>query len=185
METEEMPKTKNSCSEPPATERAPAFDLMDRRILSALRRDGRLTVNELAAEVGLSPSPCWTRVKRLEAAGFIDHYEAVLSHRAMGLGNVVFLEITLNKHDDKIIEAFGDALVRLPEVISAYLTTGDYDYLVKVIVSGAEHYERFIRESLYRIPGIQHTRSTFGLRALKESSSIDPLLLHLPRSAGP
>ncbi|TBW38988.1 Lrp/AsnC family transcriptional regulator [Siculibacillus lacustris] len=179
-----MARTKNVHSEGAPTEKAPAYDLMDRRILSALRRNGRLTINELATEVGLSSSPCWTRLKRLEAGGFIDRYEAVLNHKAMGFANVVFIEITLNKHDDKIIGAFGDALVRIPEVVSAYLTTGDYDYLVKVIVSGTEHYERFIRESLYRIPGIQHTRSTFGLRALKESSSIDPLLLHSHHAAG-
>ncbi len=179
-----MVKSKNIHSDDAQPDKAPAYDLMDRRILSALRGNGRLTIAELATEVGLSQSPCWTRVKRLEAAGFIDHYEAVLNHRAMGFGNVVFIEITLNKHDDKIIEAFGDALIRIPEVVSAYLTTGDYDYLVKVIVSGTEHYERFIRESLYRIPGIQHTRSTFGLRALKEASSIDPLLLTHQRSVG-
>jgi Lrp/AsnC family transcriptional regulator, leucine-responsive regulatory protein len=157
--------------------KAPAFDRVDRKILSALRSDGRLTINELAQVVGLSPSPCWTRLKRLEAAGVIARYAAVLDHRAMGLANVVFVEVTLNKHDDKIVEEFGAALARIPEVVEAYLVTGDYDYLVKVVVSDTEHYERFLRESLYKIPGIQHSRSTFGLRAMKEENSIDPLML--------
>jgi Lrp/AsnC family transcriptional regulator, leucine-responsive regulatory protein len=87
------------------------------------------------------------------------------------------VEVTLNKHDDKVLEEFGAALARIPEVVEAHLVTGDYDYLVKVAVAGTEHYEKILRESLYRIPGIQHSRSKFGLRALKETVSVDPLLL--------
>ncbi|MET3616352.1 Lrp/AsnC family leucine-responsive transcriptional regulator [Rhizobium aquaticum] len=153
------------------------LDSMDRKILSALRVDGRLTIAELAAKVGLSSSPCWTRVKRLETSGVIAGYVALLDHRAMGLPNTVFVEVTLNQHDDKVLEAFGEALLRIPEVVEAHLVTGDYDYLIKLAVSGTEHYERFLREKLYKIPGIQHSRTTFGLRALKQSSSVDPLLL--------
>ena len=156
---------------------APGLDLMDRKILSALRADGRLTMNELAGKVGLSQSPCWTRVKRLESMGAISRYAAILDHKVMGLGNLVFIEITLDKHNDRVLEEFGAALARTPEVISAYLVTGDYDYLVKVAVSGTEHYERFLRETLYRIPGIQHSRTTFGLRSLKEAVSVDPMLV--------
>jgi Lrp/AsnC family transcriptional regulator, leucine-responsive regulatory protein len=154
-----------------------ALDEMDRKILSALRVDGRLTVAELAERVGLSPSPCWTRVKRLEATGAIMGYVAVLDPKAVGVPNVVFVEITLDKHDDRVLERFGEAIARIPEVIEAHLVTGEYDYLVKVAVAGTEHYERFLRESLYRIEGIRHSRSTFALRALKQSISVDPLLL--------
>jgi Lrp/AsnC family transcriptional regulator, leucine-responsive regulatory protein len=93
------------------------------------------------------------------------------------LANIVFVEVTLNKHDDKVLEEFGAALARIPEVVEAHLVTGDYDYLVKVAVAATEHYENFLREDLYRIPGIQHSRSTFGLRAIKETVSVDPLLL--------
>lgn len=88
---------------------------------------------------------------------------------------MVFVEVTLDKHDEKVLEQFGDALARLPEVVKAYLVTGDYDYLVKVAVAGTEHYERFLREGLYRIAGIRHSRSTFALRALKRGISVDPL----------
>jgi Lrp/AsnC family leucine-responsive transcriptional regulator len=93
------------------------------------------------------------------------------------LANIVFVEVTLNKHDDKVLEEFGAALARIPEVVETHLVTGDYDYLVKVAVAATEHYENFLREDLYRIPGIQHSRSTFGLRAIKETVSVDPLLL--------
>jgi Lrp/AsnC family leucine-responsive transcriptional regulator len=151
------------------------FDAIDQRILSALRANARLTVNELAIQVGLSPSPCWTRVKRLEQSGVIQGYVAVLDHRALGLPNTVFIEVTLDRHDEKVLERFGEALARVPEVLEAHLVTGDYDYLVKVAVAGTDHYERFLRETLYRIEGIRHSRSTFALRALKREMSVDPL----------
>ena len=161
--------------------RGEELDQIDRRILSALNEDGRLTINALAEKVGLSPSPCWTRVKRLEESGAIEKYVAVLDHKALGLTHMVFVEITLDKHDDKVLDQFGDALARIPEVVEAYLVTGEYDYLVKVVVSGTEHYERFLRETLFRIPGIRQSRSTFGLRTLKRAISADPLKM-APRS---
>jgi Lrp/AsnC family leucine-responsive transcriptional regulator len=153
------------------------LDHIDRKILSALRSDGRLTISELAEKVGLSQSPCWTRVKRLEASGVIEGYVAILNHKAMGLPDIIFVEVTLDRHDEKALERFGAALANIPEVIEAHLVTGDYDYLVKVAVAGTEDYERFLRESLYRIEGIRHSRSTFALRALKRAISVDPLLL--------
>src|ERR1700753_2604899 len=97
----------------------PAFDLADRKILSALRADGRLTVSELSAKVGLSQSACWTRLKRLEASGAIQRYAAILDHKAIGLGNIVFVELTLNKHDDKVLEEFGSRLAPMPGEICA------------------------------------------------------------------
>jgi Lrp/AsnC family leucine-responsive transcriptional regulator len=167
---------KNMPQDPPATGRgALRLDPIDRRILSALRADGRLTMNELGEKVGLSASPCWTRVKRLEAAGLIAGYVALLDHAALGLPDTVFVEITLNRHDDHALEVFGASLARIPEVIEAHLVTGEYDYLVKVAVAGTRDYERFLRERLYRIEGIRHTRSTFALRAMKQSIGVDPL----------
>jgi len=152
-------------------------DLTDRKILSILRNEGRLTINELADRVGLSSSPCWSRVRRLEEIGVIKHYAAVIDHTALGLKDIVFIEVTLDKHDDKVLTRFGDALAKIPEVIEANLVTGDYDYLVKVAVADTTHYERFLREKLYRIQGIRHTRSTFSLRSLKLVISADPLLV--------
>ena len=162
-----------------AKQRAKAdLDLIDRKILSILRDEGRLTVNELANRVGLSSSPCWSRVRNLEEIGVIKHYAAVIDHVAIGLKDIVFIEVTLDKHDDKVLSRFGDALARIPEVIEANLVTGEYDYLVKVAVADTTHYERFLREKLYRIQGIRHTRSTFSLRTLKLVMSADPLLVN-------
>jgi len=161
----------------PAKQTEPALDAVDRRILSALRHEGRLTMNELAEKVGLSPSPCWTRVKRMEASGVISGYAAVLNHNALGMSDMVLVEITLDRHDEALLDRFGEALIRMPEVLEAYLVTGEYDYLIKVAVSGTEDYERFLRERLYRIEGIRSSRSVFALRALKQAISVDPLLI--------
>lgn len=84
------------------------------------------------------------------------------------------VEVTLGHHDDEIIKYFGEALTELPEVMEAYLVTGEYDYLVKVAVAGTAGYEDFLREKLYKLPGIQHSRSTFALRCLKRIHSVMP-----------
>jgi Lrp/AsnC family transcriptional regulator, leucine-responsive regulatory protein len=162
-------------SDPKLRRRAGALDLVDRKILSALHRNARLTINELAETAGLSASPCWTRVKQLEASGAIERYAAILNQAAIGLRDIVFVEITLEKHDEMVLERFGAALARIPQVLEAHLVTGDYDYLVKVAIADTTDYERFLREQLYRIEGIRHSRSTFSLRALKREVSVDPL----------
>ncbi|KAA8994934.1 Lrp/AsnC family transcriptional regulator [Affinibrenneria salicis] len=172
--------SKNKHSEGPLykTGAAPReLDMTDRRILSALRQNGRLTIAELAEEVGLSTSPCWSRLKRLEASGAIENYVAVINAKTIGVTDVFFVEITLDHHDDQILERFGQALADMPEVLEAHLVTGDYDYLVKIAVTDAAHYERFLRQTLYRTSGIRHTRSTFALRTLKREISVDPLLI--------
>jgi Lrp/AsnC family leucine-responsive transcriptional regulator len=151
------------------------LDSTDRKILSVLHLNGRMTINDLAEQVGLSPSPCWTRVKRMEADGTIQGYAAVIDQAALGLRDIVFVEVTLEKHDEKMLERFGRALASIPQVLEAHLVTGDYDYLVKVAVADTADYERFLREQLYRIEGIRHSRSTFSLLALKRVVSVDPV----------
>ncbi|MEP9355490.1 Lrp/AsnC family transcriptional regulator [Xanthobacter sp. KR7-65] len=150
------------------------LDDIDRRILRALRKQARLTNNELAEMVGLSPSPCWTRVRRLEEAGYIENYVAVLNQTQLGLGDTVIIEVTLDRHDEDQIQKFGQALTDLPEVLEAYLTTGEYDYFIKVAVDGTAGYERFLRERLYKVPGIRHSRSSFALKCLKREFSPTP-----------
>jgi Lrp/AsnC family transcriptional regulator, leucine-responsive regulatory protein len=148
------------------------LDEIDRRILRALQQDARQTTAQLAERIGLSTTPCWNRLKRLETQGYIDGYIALLNQAKLGLPETVLIEVTLDRHDEEVLERFGELLAELPEVIEAYLTTGDYDYLVKVAVESTAGYERFLREKLYRIPGIRHTRSSFALRSLKKLSSV-------------
>jgi len=153
------------------------FDAIDRRMLSELARDGRISLAELASRVGLSQSPCWTRLRRLEERGAIRGYVAVLDQKQLGFGNVVFVEITLDSHNEDRVAEFGEALARLPEVLEAHLVTGDYDYLVKIAVSDTDHFERFLAKKLYKIKGIRQSRSMFALRALKQVGSVDPMLV--------
>lgn len=153
---------------------ARSLDRIDRRILRALQENGRLTNSQLAEQVGLSPSPCWQRTRRLEQEGFIRGYTAVLDQERLGAPETVIIEVMLDRHDDDVLEEFGRAMVALPEVLEVYLTTGEYDYFVKVAVNGTRGYEDFLRKKLFRIPGIRHSRSSFTLRCLKRSQSVVP-----------
>ncbi|NDY82800.1 Lrp/AsnC family transcriptional regulator [Orrella sp. NBD-18] len=150
------------------------LDEVDRKILRVLATDGRISNQALSEQVNLSPTPCWNRVKALEESGVIMNYVAILDQQALGLPDTVIIEVTLERHDDEIFRRFGEALAELPEVIEAYLLTGEYDYLIKVAISGTAGYEKFLREKLYKIPGIRHSRSTFALRCLKRTHSVVP-----------
>lgn len=150
------------------------LDEIDRRILRELRLDGRLSNTKLAEKVGLSTTPCWNRVRALEEHGVIEGYTALLSQQSLGYPDTVIIEVTLDRHDDEIFEKFGQALAELPEVMEAYLLTGEYDYLIKVAVAGTAGYEEFLRRKLYKLPGLRHSRSTFVLRCLKRTYSVVP-----------
>ncbi|MFQ1062691.1 Lrp/AsnC family transcriptional regulator [Bordetella trematum] len=148
------------------------LDETDLKILRELRQDGRLSNIRLAERVGLSPTPCWNRVRALEEAGVIEGYTALLSQKALGLPDTVLIEVTLEHHDEATLQRFGEEIIALPEVVEALLVTGEYDYLIKVAVSGTEGYEQFLRKRLYRLPGLRHSRSTFVLKRLKQSASV-------------
>ncbi len=146
----------------------------DRKILRALLENGRLSNTELSEKVGLSPSPCWQRVKRLEEEGVIRGYTAILDQAQLGFTETVIIEVMLERHDDEVLERFGEAMAALPEVLEAYLTTGEYDYLIKVAVAGTAGCEQFLRRKLYKIEGVRHSRSCFALKCLKHTLSVVP-----------
>ena len=150
------------------------MDAIDKRILRALARKGRLTNAELAEEVGLSASPCWTRVRRLEQTGVIKGYAAILDQGALGLPDTVFIEVMMERHDEDSLRRFEEAVQAIPEVLECHLVTGEYDYMIKAAVGGTLGYERLLRDRLYRLPGIRHTRSSFALRSLKQELSPVP-----------
>ncbi len=147
------------------------MDATDRRILRALAENARLTNAELADRVGLSPSPCWTRVRRLEASGVIRGYRAELDQAALGLPDTVIIEVMTERHDDAQMAAFERAVLAAPEIVEVWLTTGEYDYVIKAAVAGTAGYERLLREVVYRLPGVRHTRTSFGIRCLKKVGS--------------
>jgi Lrp/AsnC family leucine-responsive transcriptional regulator len=150
------------------------MDGTDLRILRELHTSARITNADLAAKVGLSASPCWSRVRNLEQSGVIERYVTIFNQAALGLPDTVIIEVTLDRHDDNMMKDFEENLARLPEVIEAHLMTGDYDYFVKVAVAGTAGYEAFLREKLYKIRGIRHTRTSFTLRCLKSNYTALP-----------
>jgi len=145
------------------------MDAIDRKILRVLQKDARASLQEIGRAVGLSSSPCWERIRKLEAAGVIEGYTVRLNPQALGLADAVLVQVTLDSHSDNTLEKFGDVLAAIPEVMEAWLVSGDYDYLLRVAVKDTRDYERFLRERLYKIRGIRHSKSSFVLRTLKKA----------------
>ena len=104
----------------------------------------------------------------------ISGYTALVDQAKVGASEVVIIEVILERHDDDVLNDFGAAMVAMPEVLEVYLTTGEYDYLIKVAVNGTASYEEFLRRKLYQVPGIRHSRSSFALRCLKRVQSFVP-----------
>jgi Lrp/AsnC family transcriptional regulator, leucine-responsive regulatory protein len=155
-------KKHSMLQEPPV-----ALDATDARILDALQADAKLTNVELAARVHLSPSPCLARVRRLEEAGLIGKYVALLDPLKLGLSVSVFIQIRLEKQVERALEVFEAAIGKYPEVMECYLMTGDADYLIRVVVPDVPALERFIVDELSKIPGVANIRSSFALKQVK------------------
>jgi Lrp/AsnC family leucine-responsive transcriptional regulator len=145
-------------------------DKIDLAILRALREDSRETLQEIGAAVGLSATSCWTRIKKLESQGVIKRYTVDLDPAKLGYHDFVIVQLTLESHTDETLYEFGRVLATIPEVQEAYLVSGDYDYYIRIAVRDTRDYERLLREKLYKIPGIRHSKSSFVLRVLKEAS---------------
>ena len=156
------------------------LDAIDRRILAALQRDGRLSNVDLAEGVGLSPSPCLRRVKMLEAAGVISGYAARLERKAVGLGLTVFVGIKVERHRDEQATAFREAVVALDEVVSCHLVSGEADFLLQVVVADLAAYERLLLDTLLKMPGVADIRSNFAIQTVKDGAPLP--LDHLPET---
>ncbi len=139
-------------------------------ILRILLADSRRTLQEIGAEVGLSATTCWSRIKRLEAEGVIKRYTIDVDPASIGYHDSVIVQLTLESHTEDTLYAFGQVLATIPEVLEAYLVSGDYDYYIRIAVRDTRDYERLLREKLYKIPGIRHSKSHFVLRVLKEAT---------------
>jgi Lrp/AsnC family leucine-responsive transcriptional regulator len=146
-----------------------ALDKFDLAILAVLQQDARASLQEVSSRVGLTSTPCWTRIKKMESDGVIQGYTVRLDPAAIGFTETVIVQVTLDNHHEETLEEFGKALEEIPEVLEAYLVSGDYDYHIRIAVRDTRDYERLLRERLYRIPGIRHSKSSFVLGRLKES----------------
>jgi Lrp/AsnC family transcriptional regulator, leucine-responsive regulatory protein len=145
------------------------MDVFDRKILRVLQADARASLQQIGQAVGLSASPCWERIRKLEQAGVIEGYTVRLNAQLLDLSDTVLVQVTLDSHSDNTLEKFGEMLAAIPEVIEAYLVSGEYDYLLRVAVRDTRDYERLLRERLYKIKGIRHSKSSFVLRTLKKA----------------
>ncbi len=137
-----------------------------------LQKDGRISNVSLAETVGLSEAACLRRVRALEKAGYITGYAARVNASKLGLGSNVFVEITLHQEQQRDLQAFEVAVARVPEVMECYLVTGQYDYLLRVVVRNLEDFERIHREAITSLPGVSRVQTSFALRAVKKESSL-------------
>jgi Lrp/AsnC family leucine-responsive transcriptional regulator len=148
------------------------LDAIDRRIVAALQADGRLSNVELADKVGLSPSPCLRRVRRLEREGYIDGYRAALRRDRVGLGLSVFVGVKIDGHANERALAFEKAVVEMPEVVACHLVSGEADYILEVVVPDLADYRRFLVGKLLDLPIVREVRSNIAIQTLKAGAPL-------------
>jgi Lrp/AsnC family leucine-responsive transcriptional regulator len=150
-------------------------DPIDVRILEALQANGRITNQELADQVGLSPSPCLRRVRHLESEGVISRYVALVDPEALDLNVTAFVRVRLDQQDDRHLAAFEAAIAAFPEVMECYLMTGESDYQLRVLVRSLTRFEDFLRNSLTRVPGVANVTTSFALRPVIYKTALPTL----------
>ncbi len=148
------------------------LDSIDRRIISELQADARLTNVNLADRIGLSPSPCLRRVRRLEQAGYIEGYRAALRRDRIGLGFSVFVGVKIKAHANDQAIAFEKAVTAMPEVISCHMVSGEADYFLEVVVPDLEHYQQFLIGKLLALSIVSEVRSNIALQTLKAGAAL-------------
>ena len=148
------------------------IDMMDRKILAALQENGRIQNTELAAKVGLSPSPCLRRVRILETEGVIAGYKALIDGRAVDLPLIIFVRVALERQDKTGVDRFSKAIVAAPAVMECYLMAGTYDFLLKVSVRDLEDYQRFQMQHLTREVGVSNVITEIPLKKVKSTTAL-------------
>ena len=163
----------------------PELDKTDRKILAILQADGRLSNQDVADRVSLSPSPCLRRIKRLEETGVIRQYVALLEPTKIGLGLLAYVNVRLEKHSDVSTSAsgarrptssphtdFAASVEQWPEVVACYAMTGEMDYLLRVHVEDMEHFSRFMMKTLLSHPAVADVKSSFALQRIKDTTAL-------------
>jgi len=148
------------------------LDRYDKLILDALQKDGRISNVQLAGLVNLSESACLRRVRALELSGMIDRYAALVSQAKVGLSGNVFVHIGLQREEESELAAFEQAVRNIPEVMECYLMTGEFDYLLRVVVSDMADFERLHRDALTRLPGVARVNSSFAIRTVQKKTEL-------------
>ncbi len=148
------------------------LDKFDIEILKILQRDATVSMAELSQHVGLSHTPCWRRVKRMETDGVITNRVTLLDAKKLNLGVSVFIYVTLKNHDGNSLTSFENAVQDIDEIVECHTTSGDKDYLLKVIVRSIEEYEHLLKSTLTNLPLVDHLSSTFALKQVKNTTEL-------------
>lgn len=161
------------------------MDEKDRQIISALQQNGRLSNQELSAQVNLSPSPCLRRLRQLEETGIIRGYTALVDEEAFGLPVTVFVRVRLQVHAQENVRAFEAAIMKMESVLDCYVMTGNTDYLLRVLVESLKHYEAFVRKQLHTAPGVASIDTSFAYGHIKRAGVFPAPRTALPPPAKP
>ena len=148
------------------------IDRIDKKILTLLQHNGRISNVDLSKSVDLSPTPCLERVRRLEQQGLIKGYVALLDPKALGVELLVFVEITLARNSPDVFNKFNSAVIEVPSVLECHLVSGNFDYLIKARVANMDEYRRFLGETLLTLPGVSDSRSYVVMEEVKETLNI-------------
>jgi Lrp/AsnC family leucine-responsive transcriptional regulator len=148
------------------------LDQIDYKILHHLQEDARITNADLAEKVGLSPTPCLRRLRRLEADGVIKGYHAEINREALGVNVTVIILVKLEREDDTTLREFEAAIKKRPEVMECYLVTGKFDYFLRVVIPSLSAYEAFLSETILRMPKVATVESSFTLREIERRNVI-------------
>ncbi|MGJ8680795.1 Lrp/AsnC family transcriptional regulator [Paraglaciecola sp.] len=148
------------------------LDKFDREILRVMQKDATVSMAELSQKIGLSHTPCWRRVKRLEAEKVILQKVTLLDNKKLNLGVSVFIYVSLKNHDGESLNDFEKAVQNIEEIVECHTTSGDKDYLLKVIVESIEEYEFILKTKLTNLPLVDHLSSTFALKQVKNTTEL-------------
>lgn len=148
------------------------LDRFDKEILKTLQRDGRISNVDLAQRVRLSESACLRRVRALEQEGYIRGYVAVLDQKRLGSSGTVFVHIALRREEQSELAAFEQSVAQIPEVMECYLMTGEFDYLLRLVVADMADFERLHNEALTRLPGVARVNSSVAIRTIRKTTEL-------------
>ncbi len=149
-----------------------SLDRYEKRILEILQEDASLSVAAIGEKIGLSSSPCWRRIDRLEREGFIKRKVALVDRKKIGLNAQIFAQIKLNAHGRANLDEFAAAIRAFPEVLECYVLMGSVDFLIRVVATDIEAYERFFFDRLSQLPGVQEVNSTVALSEIKATTEL-------------
>ncbi|MGE4431240.1 MAG: Lrp/AsnC family transcriptional regulator [Sphingobium sp.] len=148
------------------------MDDIDRRILRHMQSDPTASIAALADAVGLSQTPCWRRLKRMETDGIIIGRALLLDERKIGLGVDVFAHIRLKMHDEATLNELESAVMSHPQIVECFSMSGESDYLMRVIAASIDDYERFLKKTLLHLPGVASVNSSFALQRIKLTTAL-------------